>query len=123
MNSRRHNKTHVTKTTRPSLMTRLRGRNAHTRTVKTTTKVEPGYTHHTHGNQAAYNNHGTARRSWGRRHRQPPAVIHKRRASIGDKISGAMLILKGTLTDRPGVKAAGTRRMHGTDGRGSHRVY
>ncbi|KAH8596351.1 hypothetical protein B0O99DRAFT_496336, partial [Bisporella sp. PMI_857] len=51
-----------------------------------------------------------------------PAVHHRRKASLGDKISGAMLKLKGSLTHRPGVKAAGTRRMHGTDGRGSHRV-
>ncbi|KAH8671373.1 hypothetical protein BX600DRAFT_548364 [Xylariales sp. PMI_506] len=45
----------------------------------------------------------------------------KRKPTLGDKISGAMLKLKGTLTHRPGEKAAGTRRMHGTDGRGSHR--
>ena len=71
----------------------------------------------------------------------------KRHATLGDKISGAFLKLKGTLTGRPGEKvrrtppssfflplspagpimltrrpqAAGTRRMHGTDGRGSHR--
>ncbi|KAI1167732.1 hypothetical protein F5B18DRAFT_400129 [Nemania serpens] len=45
----------------------------------------------------------------------------KRHATLGDKISGALLKLKGTLTHRPGQKAAGTRRMHGTDGRGSHR--
>ncbi|KAK1754539.1 hypothetical protein QBC47DRAFT_219834 [Echria macrotheca] len=52
-----------------------------------------------------------------------PVVHHhqKRHATIGDKISGAFLKLKGTLTGRPGQKAAGTRRMHGTDGRGSHR--
>ncbi len=42
---------------------------------------------------------------------------------MGDKISGAMLKLKGSLTGRPGKKAAGTRRMHGTDGRGSRRAY
>ncbi|KAI0551987.1 hypothetical protein F4679DRAFT_537213 [Xylaria curta] len=54
-------------------------------------------------------------------HRQP--VHHqKRHATLGDKISGALLKLKGTLTHRPGQKAAGTRRMHGTDGRGSHRT-
>lgn len=34
-----------------------------------------------------------------------------------------MMKLRGSLTRRPGLKAAGTRRMHGTDGRGSHRVY
>ncbi|OAA60712.1 hypothetical protein ISF_05751 [Cordyceps fumosorosea ARSEF 2679] len=54
-----------------------------------------------------------------------PAVQHhhQRKPSIGDKISGAFLKLRGSLTHRPGVKAAGTRRMHGTDGRGSHRHY
>jgi hypothetical protein len=31
-------------------------------------------------------------------------VHHRRKASIGDKISGAMLKLKGSLTHRPGVK-------------------
>ncbi|KAI1188113.1 hypothetical protein F5B17DRAFT_289130 [Nemania serpens] len=50
-----------------------------------------------------------------------PVHHQKRHATLGDKISGALLKLKGTLTNRPGQKAAGTRRMHGTDGRGSHR--
>ncbi|KAI1112186.1 hypothetical protein F5Y14DRAFT_453315 [Nemania sp. NC0429] len=49
-----------------------------------------------------------------------PAVHQKRHATLGDKISGALLKLKGTLMHRPGQKAAGTRRMRGTDGRGSH---
>lgn len=44
-------------------------------------------------------------------------------AGVGDKVSGAMMKLRGSLTRRPGLKAAGTRRMHGTDGKGSHRVY
>lgn len=50
-------------------------------------------------------------------------VVQQRKPTIGDKISGAMLKLKGSLTRRPGKKAAGTRRMHGTDGRGQRRVY
>ncbi|KDN68569.1 hypothetical protein CSUB01_06279 [Colletotrichum sublineola] len=50
-----------------------------------------------------------------------PVHHHRRKPSMGDKISGAMLKLKGALTRRPGQKAAGTRRMHGTDGRGSRR--
>ncbi|EOO03472.1 hypothetical protein UCRPA7_949 [Phaeoacremonium minimum UCRPA7] len=55
--------------------------------------------------------------------RRQPVVVHhqKRHATLGDKISGAFLKLKGSLTGRPGEKAAGTRRMRGTDGRGSHR--
>ncbi|KAK4113973.1 hypothetical protein N656DRAFT_778028 [Canariomyces notabilis] len=61
----------------------------------------------------------------GRRGAVPVTVPHhqKRRTSIGDKISGALLRLKGTLTGRPGQKAAGTRRMHGTDGRGARRRH
>jgi len=47
----------------------------------------------------------------------------RRKTSVGDKVSGAMLKLKGSLTRRPGQKAAGTRRMHGTDGRGTRRYY
>ncbi|KAI0594650.1 hypothetical protein F4775DRAFT_423269 [Biscogniauxia sp. FL1348] len=50
-----------------------------------------------------------------------PAHHQKRHATLGDKIAGAMMKLQGTLTRRPGKKAAGTRRMHGTDGRGSRR--
>ncbi|MCJ1313327.1 hypothetical protein MMC25_007004 [Agyrium rufum] len=47
---------------------------------------------------------------------------HQRRPSLGDKVSGAMMKLRGSLTRRPGLKAAGTRRTHGTDGRGSRRI-
>jgi len=49
-------------------------------------------------------------------------VHQKRKPTLGDKVSGAFMKLKGTLMGRPGEKAAGTRRMHGTDGRGSHRT-
>ncbi|KAL8377782.1 hypothetical protein RB595_008458 [Gaeumannomyces hyphopodioides] len=55
--------------------------------------------------------------------RRQPVHHHKRKTTMGDKISGAFLKLKGSLTGRPGQKAAGTRRMHGTDGRGSRRHY
>ncbi|PVH80624.1 hypothetical protein DL98DRAFT_459315 [Cadophora sp. DSE1049] len=106
MHSRRNNAT-VTRTTKPTLMTRLRGRNARTKTTKTTTTVHPG-----NRRTAAHHTHATT-----------PVVRQRRHATIGDKISGAMMKLKGSLTRRPGVKAAGTRRMHGTDGKGSHRVY
>ncbi|KAK0728639.1 hypothetical protein B0T26DRAFT_748824 [Lasiosphaeria miniovina] len=51
-----------------------------------------------------------------------PVHHQKRHASLGDKLSGALLRLKGSLTGRPGQKAAGTRRMRGTDGRGSRRA-
>ncbi|KAB5535098.1 hypothetical protein GE09DRAFT_349581 [Coniochaeta sp. 2T2.1] len=63
----------------------------------------------------------TRRRGLFGRRRQ--VVVHqKRRVTLGDKVSGALKKLKGTLMGRPGEKAAGTRRMHGTDGRGTHRA-
>ncbi|KIW31747.1 uncharacterized protein PV07_03345 [Cladophialophora immunda] len=66
----------------------------------------------------------TRRRRVGLRRKPATATTTPRRkTSVSDKISGAMLKLKGTLTRRPGQKAAGTRRMHGTDGRGAHRYY
>lgn len=36
--------------------------------------------------------------------RRRHVVHHQRKPSIGDKISGALLKLRGTLTNRPGVK-------------------
>jgi hypothetical protein len=55
--------------------------------------------------------------------RLKPAIVvhHKRKPSLGDKIHGLGKKIKGSLTGRPGKKAAGTRMMRGTDGRGSHR--
>ncbi|KAH7025991.1 uncharacterized protein B0I36DRAFT_386347 [Microdochium trichocladiopsis] len=64
---------------------------------------KPARTHRTHHTTAA------------------PVHHHKRKTTLKDKVSGAMLKLKGTLTHRPAQKAAGTKRMHGTDGRGSRR--
>ncbi|KAK3378273.1 hypothetical protein B0H63DRAFT_242764 [Podospora didyma] len=87
---------------------------ATTTTTTTTTRRRGGLfsgrrraaNHHTHGGGIT----------------QPTVVHHqKHHATIGDKISGALLKLKGTLTGRPGQKAAGTRRMNGTDGRGTAR--
>ncbi|EPE34536.1 hypothetical protein GLAREA_10230 [Glarea lozoyensis ATCC 20868] len=109
-----------TRTTKPTLMTRLRGRNANSRTVKTTTKIEPARNHHTTATRTHHTTHTHTRTT---RSSAQPVVHHKRHASIGDKVSGAMMKLRGSLTRRPGLKAAGTRRMHGTDGRGSHRTY
>ncbi|KAL2073755.1 hypothetical protein VTL71DRAFT_11081 [Oculimacula yallundae] len=119
---RRSNAT-VTRTTKPTLLTRLRGRNAKSKTVKTTTTVEPGRPVRASrwgGNRrtAAHTTHATHGHAT-----HAPVARQRRHATIGDKISGAMMKIKGSLTRRPGVKAAGTRRMHGTDGRGSHRVY
>ncbi|TVY22163.1 hypothetical protein LHYA1_G009188 [Lachnellula hyalina] len=121
MHHHAHNRVVETRTTKPTLMTRLRGRNANTRTVKTTTKVEPATHNHVHHNQH-HTTHTTHTRGRNTRTAQP-VHHHKRRVSVGDKVSGAMMKLRGSLTRRPGLKAAGTRRMHGTDGRGSHRTY
>merc|ERR1711977_702908 len=103
--------------TKPTLMTRLRGRNARTKTTKTTTTVQPGAARPVRASRWGGNRRTAAH------HTTTPVVRQRRHATIGDKISGAMMKLKGSLTRRPGVKAAGTRRMHGTDGKGSHRVY
>ena len=93
--ARRSNRATVTKTTKPTLMTRLRGRNANSRTVKTTTTRHPAGT-----TTAARRNHHTTH------HHTTAAPVHhqRRKTSIGDKISGAMMKLKGSLTHRPGVK-------------------
>ncbi|KAJ5469256.1 hypothetical protein N7539_008874 [Penicillium diatomitis] len=108
--------TTTTRETKPSLMTRLKGPGARTQTTKTKTTT----TRHGHGHGHATttgSGHRTSKRHVGT---TQTAHHHKRKVTMGDKVSGAMTKLKGTLTGRPGVKAAGTRRMHGTDGRGSH---
>ncbi|KIX04710.1 uncharacterized protein Z518_05580 [Rhinocladiella mackenziei CBS 650.93] len=88
--------------TKPTFMQRLRGN-----TTPRTTTARPA----------------RQRRWGGTRTRRTPATATtpSRKTSIGDKVSGAMLKLKGTVTRRPGQKAAGTRRMHGTDGSGTRR--
>ncbi|CAI6100156.1 hypothetical protein V2G26_008590 [Clonostachys chloroleuca] len=85
-------------------------------TPRTTTTTRPRRSifprrrvHHTH--HTTHTTHTT----------HAPVHHQKRRPSFKDKVSGALLRMKGSLTHRPAVKAAGTRRMHGTDGRGSHR--
>ncbi|KIW67209.1 hypothetical protein PV04_06476 [Phialophora macrospora] len=90
--------------TKPTLRQRLFG--PKTRTPRTTTATP------------------TRRRHAGtRRTPATTTTTPRRKASMSDKVSGAMLKLKGSLTRRPGQKAAGTRRMRGTDGRGSGRYY
>ncbi|KAK6543754.1 hypothetical protein TWF694_000487 [Orbilia ellipsospora] len=110
---RRHHGNTAVRTTRtkPSLLDRLTGRRSHVTT--TTTRTTRSGRHH-HGRHL--------------RHREPVVVaapVHhqQRRPSLSDKVSGALMKLKGTLTRRPGLKAAGTRRQRGTDGRGSRRRH
>ncbi|KAJ5949788.1 hypothetical protein N7454_001372 [Penicillium verhagenii] len=110
-------RTTTTRTTKPTLMTRLKGPYAKSKTVKTTTTTHPNST-----------SHRTNKRHLGPHHNNrhvgvvQPQHHHRRKPTFGDKVSGAMMRMKGSLTHRPGVKAAGTRRMHGTDGRGSHHL-
>ncbi|ESZ97395.1 hypothetical protein SBOR_2223 [Sclerotinia borealis F-4128] len=118
--------TTTTITTRPSLLSRLRGAKTHQRTYENSTsspnpKLTSTHSHnhnHNHTHKTHHNNH-TAGIT------QQPPHHHQRKPSIGDKISGAMMKLRGRLTRKPGLKAAGTRRMRGTDGRGtgSHSSY
>ncbi|KAL5345089.1 hypothetical protein ACLOAV_010043 [Pseudogymnoascus australis] len=56
-----------------------------------------------------------ARRSrFGFRHR--PVVVEKKKPTLGDKISGAMMRLKGSLSGRRAEEVRGARRMNGTEG-------
>ncbi|KAF1358376.1 hypothetical protein EJ07DRAFT_125324 [Lizonia empirigonia] len=125
--SRVHRTTAAPRTTRttrstaqPSLKSRLLGGGTKRRTATkhnpatgstTTTTTTTKTTRTTGGHHTA--GHATA----------TPVHHHKRHVTMGDKVSGALTKLKGSLTGRPGVKAAGTRRMHGTDGRNARRVY
>ncbi|CBX92245.1 predicted protein [Plenodomus lingam JN3] len=95
---RRHNHTAPKRTHKPATTTTTTTRT--TRTTRTT-----GAHRHTAGTTAA------------------PVHHHKRRVSMGDKVAGMMMKLKGSVMGRRGVKAAGTRRMRGTDGRNARRVY
>ncbi|KAK1771167.1 hypothetical protein QBC33DRAFT_555660 [Phialemonium atrogriseum] len=70
-----------------------------------TTHHGVGTTHHGVGTH-----HGIGTRHGVTTHREK-----KRHVGIGDKISGAFLRIKGTLTGRPDQKAAGARRMHGIE--------
>jgi len=106
-----------TTTRKPGLLSRLRGRGNTTTTTTTTTTTRKTR----RGNRAHAGVHagpvGVSTTAGAPVHHH-----HRRRPSMGDKVSGAMMKLRGSLTRRPGLKAAGTRRMHGTDGRGAHHV-
>ncbi|CAD0095302.1 unnamed protein product, partial [Aureobasidium vineae] len=131
----------TTTASKPSLLGRLKGNNRTvTTTTKhstnpitgshttTTTKKEVGTGHHTghHTGPAATTGRGvgsSTRHTTGRRTAGTTTGttrVQKRKPTVGDKVSGAMMNLKGTVTGKPGVKGAGTRRMNGTDGKGSH---
>lgn len=96
---------HATTTTYPprrSFLSRFhRAPRTTSRTTRHTTTAKRGHT-------------TAARRSGPGLHRHKVAV--KRKTTLGDKLSGAMMRLKGSLTQRPALKVAGAMKMHGTDG-------
>ncbi|KAI4616798.1 hypothetical protein J4E83_006379 [Alternaria metachromatica] len=100
---------------RPSLKTRLLG-GRKTRTTKRAPATTVTTTTTTRTTRTTGGRHGHATTA-------APVHHHKRHATMGDKVSGMMMKLRGSLTRRPGLKAAGTRRMHGTDGRNARRVH
>ncbi|KAJ6260332.1 hypothetical protein Dda_4557 [Drechslerella dactyloides] len=53
---------------------------------------------------------------------KPKAAPRKRKTTVKDKVVGAAKKVKGTITRKPAVKAAGTKRMRGTDGRGAKKA-
>lgn len=48
-----------------------------------------------------------------------PNTHHKRKSTLGDKVEGVKDKVVGTVTRKPGKKAAGTKKMRGTDGKNS----
>lgn len=44
---------------------------------------------------------------------------HKRKPSLKDKVEGAVEKIEGVIEGKPGKKAAGTKKMRGTDGKNS----
>ncbi|EPS45280.1 hypothetical protein H072_724 [Dactylellina haptotyla CBS 200.50] len=49
---------------------------------------------------------------------KPKAAPKKRKTTVADKVVGVAKKVKGTLTKKPAVKAAGTKKIKGTDGKG-----
>jgi hypothetical protein len=83
-------------TAHPSLKTRLLGGGA---THRTNTRRTPNTTTTTTTTTKTTRHHGAHGAT-----AAAPVHHHKRKPSMGDKVSGAMLKLKGSLTGRPGVK-------------------
>lgn len=85
-------------TARPSLKTRLMGGGRNTRTH---TKRAPAGTTTTTTTTTR-----TTRTTGGRHGHAAPVHHHKRHATMGDKVSGMMMKLRGSLTRRPGLKVS-----------------
>ncbi|KAI1470174.1 uncharacterized protein F4812DRAFT_457566 [Daldinia caldariorum] len=87
--------------------------------IHLTVSTEPERKRRTGGTTTTRHNHHhhhTTKRTGATR---APATHHKRKPHLSDKIEGAAKKLVGKITRRPGKKAAGTRQMRGTDGKGS----
>ncbi|KAI1496599.1 hypothetical protein F5X99DRAFT_399976 [Biscogniauxia marginata] len=56
-----------------------------------------------------------------RKRGRPPIHHHKRKPHLSDKVEGAIEKAVGAATRSPGKKAAGTKKMRGTDGKNSRR--
>ncbi|OAP56052.1 hypothetical protein AYL99_09231 [Fonsecaea erecta] len=50
--------------------------------------------------------------------KRAPATQHKRKPTVTDKVEGAVEKVVGAVEGKPGKKAAGTKKMKGTDGKG-----
>lgn len=112
----RRNRTRVTETTKPTLMTRLKGPNARNKTYKTeVTRHDNVRTAGAGAGVGAGVGAGAGRHSgygYGRRSRRADnagvtgvaRTHHRRKPSMGDKISGAMMRLRGSMSHRPGEK-------------------
>lgn len=46
-----------------------------------------------------------------------PATHHKRKSHLADKVEGVADKIVGSVTRQPGKKAAGTKKIRGTDGK------
>jgi hypothetical protein len=91
--------TRTARTARPSLKTRLMGGGHKTRTTPRTTRRTPGTTTTTTTTTKTT-------RTTGGHHGATTAHHHKRHATMGDKVSGALMKLRGSLTRRPGLKVS-----------------
>jgi hypothetical protein len=118
-----------TTTTKPSLLERLKGNNHTTTTTTkhstnpitgsrttTTTKKQVGAGHHTsHHTGATAGPSGVkpSTRHTASHHTTGTTTgatrVQKRKPTLGDKVSGAMMNLKGTVTGKPGVKVSPNR--------------
>ncbi|KAI4867538.1 hypothetical protein F4820DRAFT_413402 [Hypoxylon rubiginosum] len=94
--------------------------------VHLSVSTEPERKHRTTGTTTGTKKHTTTATTSGTRARtgagvtkRAPATHHKRKPHLSDKIEGAAEKLVGKVTRRPGKKAAGTRKMRGTDGKNS----